>query len=332
MIIVKNLTKNYVFKTKLKGKIFKKKAIKNAVNDISFKVDRGDIVGYIGLNGAGKSTSIKMLCGILRPTDGTIMINGLDPYKNRILNSRQIGVVFGQRTQLWWDLPLKDSFKVLKEIYNISDKDYSERLSFFNHIFEIYSLLDSNVRTLSLGERMKADITASLLHNPEILFLDEPTIGLDVISKLNMRRAIKEINERYNTTILLTTHDLKDVEELCDNIILLNNGKIMFDDKIDNFYLKYGKKKRIEILTGHSSVAEDLYRKFMVKFQNIESSLDKNKVVVSFIKEKKVMDSILSFINNFSGIIDYKVNDEGLEDIIRNHLMTEEKSKNDQII
>ena len=226
MIKVENLSK--VFKTSkkfpglfgsIKGLFTREYTEKKAVNNISFEIASGDIVGYIGSNGAGKSTTIKIMTGILTPTSGRVLVDGIEPYKNRQLNAKKIGVVFGQRTQLWWDLPLNESFSLLKDIYEVSEDDYKERMKFFTDVLGLDEFIMQPVRTLSLGQRMKADLAASLLHNPKILFLDEPTIGLDVVVKEKVRKAIKEIHAKYGTTIILTTHDLQDIEELCSKII-----------------------------------------------------------------------------------------------------------------
>ena len=221
MIEVKHIYKDFVspkkypgLKGAIKGLFSNEKVVKRAVEDISFNIEKGEIVGYIGSNGAGKSTTIKMMTGILNPTKGECLVNGLNPSKNRRKNAKNIGVVFGQRTQLWWDLPLSESFTILKEIYNVSDEDYEKRMEFLNKVLELQDFFDKPVRTLSLGQRMRADLGAALLHNPKVLYLDEPTIGLDLIVKDNIRNAIKEINEKYQTTVILTTHDIEDIEEL----------------------------------------------------------------------------------------------------------------------
>lgn len=210
----------------------RKYEVKRAVNDVNMVVNDGEIIGYIGSNGAGKSTTIKMMCGILTPTSGHIYIDGLEPYKKRKQVVQNIGVVFGQKTQLWWDIPLIETFKVLKEIYQINDNDYKERMEFLCETFGIDKFLSQPVRTLSLGQRMRADLAASWLHNPKILFLDEPTIGLDVLVKEKIRNAIKAINLKYHTTVILTTHDMKDIENLCHRIVMIEEGSIIYDGSL----------------------------------------------------------------------------------------------------
>lgn len=254
MIEVSNLTKE--FRKPVRGQgvkgmartLFSKKyETKIAVNDINFKINDGEIVGYIGSNGAGKSTTIKMMCGILTPTKGSVKIDGLEPYKDRMTVASKIGVVFGQKTQLWWDIPLVESFKVLKEIYRVSDEDYKERMDFLCKTLNIDEFLSQPVRTLSLGQRMRADLAASWLHNPRILFLDEPTIGLDVWVKEKIRKAIKTMNEKYNTTVILTTHDMQDIENLCSRIVMIEKGEIIYDGAIEDIRHTFGNIRTIAL-------------------------------------------------------------------------------------
>ncbi len=246
MIEVNHISKEFVspkkypgLKGAIKGLFSKEKVIKKAVDDISFQIQDGEIVGYIGSNGAGKSTTIKMMTGILTPTTGNCIVNGVDPNKKRKENAQNIGVVFGQRTQLWWDLPLSESFTILKEIYNVSEEEYKKQMEFLNEVLELSEFFDRPVRNLSLGQRMRADLGAALLHNPKVLYLDEPTIGLDVLVKDNIRKAIKEINEKYHTTVILTTHDIGDIEELCDRIIIIDEGKKIYDGGIEELKASY---------------------------------------------------------------------------------------------
>ncbi|HEY3124926.1 MAG TPA: ATP-binding cassette domain-containing protein [Thermoanaerobaculia bacterium] len=200
-----------------------------AVSDVTFSIESGEMVGYIGANGAGKSTTIKMLTGILTPTSGEILCNGFVPYKERTRYVATIGVVFGQRTQLWWDIAVVESFKLLKEIYGISDADYAKRMELFDKVLGTAAYLHQPVRKLSLGERMRCDLAASLLHRPPLLFLDEPTIGLDIVAKASVREFLQEINRQEGTTVLLTTHDLSDIETLCRRVLVIDHGKLLFD-------------------------------------------------------------------------------------------------------
>lgn len=252
MIQVEHIVKEFVspkkypgLKGAIKGLFSTEKVRKVAVDDISFHIAKGEIVGYIGSNGAGKSTTIKMMTGILTPTSGKCVVNGVDPSKDRMVNAKNIGVVFGQRTQLWWDLPLSESYTILKEIYDVSDADYKERMEFLNSVLGLPEFFDRPVRTLSLGQRMRADLGAALIHNPKVLYLDEPTIGLDLVVKDKIRDAIREINEKYQTTVILTTHDIGDIEELCSRIIVIDEGKKIYDGGLNELKDTYGTKRKV---------------------------------------------------------------------------------------
>ena len=265
MIEVNHVSKEFIspkkypgLKGAIKGLLSNEKVTKVAVDDISFKINDGEIVGYIGSNGAGKSTTIKMMTGILNPTKGECLVNGVNPSKKRMDNAKNIGVVFGQRTQLWWDLPLSESFTILKEIYDVSDEDYKKRMSFLNEVLGLAEFFDRPVRTLSLGQRMRADLGASLIHNPKVLYLDEPTIGLDLVVKDKIRDAIKEINERYNTTVILTTHDIGDIEELCSRIIIIDQGKKIYDGTLDELKKTYGTRKKVSMAVKHIDRIESI--------------------------------------------------------------------------
>jgi len=216
-----------------------------AVDGVSFSIERGEMVGYIGANGAGKSTTIKMLTGILTPTAGAMAINGLVPQKHRYAHARQIGVVFGQRTQLWWDLAVIEAFNLLQKIYQVPPDVYRRRLDGFIEVLDIGEQLYLPVRKLSLGQRMKCDLCASLLHRPPLLFLDEPTIGLDVAVKERIRRFIRYINREEHTTIILTTHDLTDIEELCPRIIIIDQGRVIYDGATEAIKERFGRRRRV---------------------------------------------------------------------------------------
>ncbi|MFS1299444.1 ATP-binding cassette domain-containing protein [Streptosporangium longisporum] len=205
----------------------------HAVRDLSFTVRAGEFVGYLGPNGAGKSTTIKMLTGILAPTAGSIRVAGLDPAHRRVALARRIGVVFGQRTTLWWDLPLRDSFHLIRHLYKVDQQDFQRRLAELTELLGLGDFLSTPVRQLSLGQRMRGDITAALLHDPTVLVLDEPTIGLDVISKVALRDFLRRLNAERGTTVLLTTHDLGDIEKLCRRVMLIDHGTLAFDGTLD---------------------------------------------------------------------------------------------------
>jgi ABC-2 type transport system ATP-binding protein len=326
MIKVNNLRKEFITYEKqpgLKGMIKSffnaKKIIKTAVNDVSFHINEGEIVGYIGPNGAGKSTTIKMLTGILTPTSGEIFVNGLIPYKSRTINAKNIGVVFGQRSQLWWDLPLNESFTVLKEIYQVNDADFKERMDFFNQIFGLQEFIKQPVRQLSLGQRMKADIAASLLHNPKIIFFDEPTIGLDVIAKEKIRQTIKEINKKFKTTIILTTHDLSDIEELCNRIILIDKGKLIYDGDVDNIKERYGSKKQVKftLKTEEDFFKVDVINEFSHVDPKINIKFEDNTLSVIFNKQLLGIKDITAYILNKLDVVDINIEEVSLESIIK---------------
>src|SRR3954453_3609523 len=252
-IVVEGLRKEfkaYSSRTGLKG-AFRDLFTRNykvvpAVNDINFSVKKGEMVGYIGENGAGKSTTIKMLTGILTPTSGEIIVNGMNPHKERERFVQTIGVVFGQRSQLWWDIAVQESFRLLKKVYKVSDEQYDQHMNHVIKTLDIEPLLDKPVRKLSLGQRMRCELAAALIHNPPLLFLDEPTIGLDVLVKLKIRKFLKEINEKYNTTILLTTHDLSDIEALCERVVMLDEGSIIYDGSLQKLQAQAVEGKQVE--------------------------------------------------------------------------------------
>lgn len=252
-IAVKNLYKKYKISQRQEGFTGMVKYLfhpqykeKEAVKGISFSIQQGECVAFLGANGAGKSTIIKMLTGIMKPTDGKIFIMGNEPCRERIRNARNIGVVFGQKTQLWWDIPVKDSFELLRSIYEIPDNVYEENLNLFKKILELEEFIDQPARKLSLGQRVRADIAAALLHDPPVLFLDEPTIGLDVAVKQKVYQFLQYINKEKRTTILLTSHDLKDMEWLCRRLIILEKGEILFDDEITKIFDNYPEAETLE--------------------------------------------------------------------------------------
>lgn len=283
-----------------------------AVDDISFRVDRGEILGFIGANGAGKSTTIKMLTGILAPTSGKIDIDGQDPFKNRTEYVKEIGVVFGQRTQLWWDLPLTETFTVLKEIYQVDDAAFRSRMGFLNEVLELQDFIKSPVRTLSLGQRMRADLAASMLHNPKVLFLDEPTIGLDVAVKSGIRHAITYINEQEHTTIILTTHDLDDIETLCRRIVMIDRGRILYDGDLARMKHHYGRFRKIELSLN---AAQDLERLTLPEHAQVERN--KERVALTFNTEETPVDEMLSRILSAVKVRDISVGDVDIEEIVR---------------
>lgn len=222
-------------------------SVVRAVDEISFEIERGELIGYLGPNGAGKSTTIKMLTGILVPTAGALTVGGLVPWRERAAHARRIGVVFGQRTNLWWDLPVIESFDLLRHIYSIPHERYQKNLKAFEQLLGLSEFFETPVRSLSLGQRMRADLAAALLHDPEIVFLDEPTIGLDVVAKERIRAFIREINAQRGVTVILTTHDLGDVEKLCKRVLIIDHGKLLFDGPLSELQGRFGGERELTV-------------------------------------------------------------------------------------
>jgi ABC-2 type transport system ATP-binding protein len=240
MIDVEHLSKQFVVR---RGRFRRERVIVEAVKDISFHVARGELLGYLGPNGAGKSTTIKMLTGILVPSSGRVSVAGLDPSKRRIELAKRIGAMFGQRVQLWWDLPLIDSFELLRHIYKVPADRYRTSLARFREVLDLDPFLQTPVRQLSLGQRIRGELTASMLHEPELLFLDEPTIGLDVVAKQRVRDFLIEINRERGVTVLLTTHDLGDIERLCKRLLVIDHGSLIWDGRIEDLKQRYGAER-----------------------------------------------------------------------------------------
>lgn len=323
MIKVENLSKEFKiskkypgFKGALRSFFSTEYTIKKAVDDISFEINDGEIVGYIGANGAGKSTTIKMMTGILTPSSGRIIVDGVIPYENREKNAKNIGVVFGQKTQLWWDLPVSETFPLLKDIYGVSDEDYEERMNYFKEILGLDEFFLSPVRTLSLGQRMRADLAAALIHNPKIIYLDEPTIGLDVVVKESVRKAIKDINEKYGTTIILTTHDLNDIEELCNRIIIIDSGKKIYDGELEGVKEQFGYLTTIEIqLKDKSNIEKINFARF--KDDDFKLNMKESKVSITFNKNNISSADIIGEVMKKSKVIDFNIKETSIEDIVK---------------
>lgn len=294
IITVNGLSKEYKivkrdsgFKNALKSFIKREYRIVKAVDDISFKIKKGEIVGYIGPNGAGKSTTIKMLCGILAPDKGEINILGMNPVDDRIKYVKEIGVVFGQKSQLWWDIPAEDSFDLLKDIYKIPDEEYEKNKKELVEILHLEEIIKSPVRQLSLGERMKCELVASLLHSPKILFLDEPTIGLDAVSKVIVRDFIKKINKERKVTVILTTHDMADIESLTDRLIVIGHGHKLYDGSVRELKEKYSNEKIVEIIYENM--------KKIPKIDNTEIISNGNGIIRIKIDTKKLTVSDITY-------------------------------------
>ena len=317
IITVKHLSKHFkVYKRRtgfwgnLSSTVSRQHDIIKAVDDVNFSLERGELVGYIGANGAGKSTTIKMLTGILVPTSGHIDVMGLTPYRHRKENTRRIGVVFGQRTQLWWDLPVIDSFELLKHIYEIPQNLYKQNLEFFSELLQLQPFLSTPVRRLSLGQRMRCDLTAALLHNPEILYLDEPTIGLDVVAKEQVRQFLRQVNAERQVTVILTTHDLNDVEKVCQRLVIIDSGKIIYDGGIDALKNRYGKTRMliVDLAQAYSDIqleGVDLTRR------------DGNRIWLAFDRDTISASEVIAQLTARYEIQDLTISEPEIEEIVR---------------
>lgn len=313
IITVNGLSKEYKivkrdsgFKNALKSFIKREYRIVKAVDDISFKIKKGGIVGYIGPNGAGKSTTIKMLSGILAPDKGEINILGMNPVDDRIKYVKEIGVVFGQKSQLWWDIPAEDSFDLLKDIYKIPDEEYEKNKKELVEILHLEEIIKSPVRQLSLGERMKCELVASLLHSPKILFLDEPTIGLDAVSKVIVRDFIKKINKERKVTVILTTHDMADIESLTDRLIVIGHGHKLYDGSVRELKEKYSNEKIVEIIYENMKKIPKIDNTEIISNENgiIRIKIDTKKLTVSDITYKYSEVCEIKDINVIASSID----------------------------
>ena len=315
-IHVNNLEKRFTIKEKRKkGSLLREKKTVYALNDVSFDVEQGELLGYIGPNGAGKSTTVKILSGIMTPDGGEVSVGGRIPWKERRKHVSRIGVVFGQRTQLWWALPLIESFKLLKDIYQISDNDYDDMLALYRSLVNIDELLHKPVRQMSLGQRTLSDILAAFLHNPKIVFLDEPTIGLDVSMKSKIRTLIHALNQKKQTTVILTTHDMGDVDALCRRIVIIDKGKMLYDNDIEHLKQYFGSYRTLKLRLSGSQ--EELASQIQELLPDCAVSADEEWISVLVDESKaKVMD-VLSVLQKKYRIRDMKLEEISTEDVIK---------------
>lgn len=315
MIEVEHITKEYKvakreagFHNAVKALFSRKQDTVRALNDISFKIDDGEILAYIGPNGAGKSTTIKILCGILTPDKGNCIVDGYVPWKDRKSYVKNIGVVFGQRSQLWWDIPIIDSFELIKDMYEIDSRTYKQNVSELCQLLDLENIVKIPARNLSLGQRMRCEIVASLLHNPKILFLDEPTIGLDAVSKLAVRDFIKRINAEKGTTVILTTHDMQDIEALTHRVMLIGKGQILLDGSLEELKKRVSDKK--EIIIKHSGKTPTLCEGMNYleqKDDKLRISLDPKMISVS---------EGIAYLSRETEIIDLEVSDISVDEMV----------------
>ena len=308
-----NLSKSYtVDKNKnhrLKRLFMPQKEIVHAVNGINLNIEKGASVGFIGPNGAGKSTTIKMLTGILKPTSGSVLVNGLSPVKHRKEYVKQIGVVFGNRSQLWWDLPVQDSFELFKEIYKIPTHVYKENMELFSDILDLAAIEHKPVRQMSLGQRMRCEIAAALLHNPQIVFLDEPTIGLDIVAKEKIRNFISYLNKEKGVTLLVTSHDMADIVNVCKDLIVIDHGNIVYQGAMDEVADIHGRRRFIDV---------ELSQEITISDERIQMISDEGKKKSFAIDLEEIsIDEVMSGLSHETRIEDIKISSTPIEDIIK---------------
>ncbi len=324
IIEIKNVTKEFRvlnrregLKGSLKDLFSRNYKTVRAVDNVSMSIQQGEIVGYLGPNGAGKSTTIKMMTGVLEPTSGEILVNGCVPYKNRTKNAENIGVVFGQRSQLWWALPLIESFKLLKDIYQISDSGYDEMMKLYGSLVDIEPLLHKPVRQMSLGQRTLSDILAAFLHDPKIVFLDEPTIGLDVSMKAKIRTLIHALNKEKKTTVILTTHDMGDVDALCRRIVIIDHGKMLYDNDIEHLKGFFGSYRTLKVRVDGDLAAQT--QQIQKQYPDFSVTCDEQEEWISVLVDEdrqKVLD-VLSQLQKTHRIKDMQLEEISTEEVIK---------------
>ncbi|WP_339222300.1 ATP-binding cassette domain-containing protein [Paenibacillus sp. FSL H8-0332] len=317
-IELSNVTKDYKIRNRESNRSIFKEFIrpsytkKCAVRNINFTIEQGEMVGFIGPNGAGKSTTIKMLTGILTPSSGTVRVFGQDPCKNRTLNALKIGVLFGQRSQMLWDLPVRDTFEMFKIMYRIKPQDYKRQRDRLIEMLDMSDFLSQAVRQLSLGQRMRANLALSFLHQPQVVFLDEPTIGLDVLVKDRVQEFLKQINKEQNTTILLTTHDTKDIEEVAQRLVLIDKGKLLFDGEQVEFHEKYKETEYILEVVFDQSTPPIIHEHFQL--QSVETQKHFYKILHNQMRKGEAISYVASRYN----VVDIRVRESSLEGILKN--------------
>ncbi len=323
IIEAKNLTKKYIIPKKesgLSGAVkylfVPKHSEKYAVKDVNLQIYEGESVAYIGSNGAGKSTTIKMLAGILQPTSGDVKVCGHVPNKNRVKNAYNIGVMFGQKTQLWWDLPIKETFSLLKYVYELPDEKYKKQLDFLVELLDMSSFMSQSARQLSLGQRVRADLAASFLHNPRILFLDEPTIGLDIMGKKAVRSFLKEVNQNLNKTIMLTSHDLEDIHEVCKKVVIIDKGRIIYQGSIVEMLSTYSTKKIMTIeFDAVDGFDIGLIEKNGEAILAVSRQQDE-RIRIEYNPKKIGTTGVLSNFSKYGEVGEISISEEGIEDIV----------------
>ena len=292
------------------GRVRRRRTQVHAVDHLSFRVEPGTMLGYIGPNGAGKSTTIKMLIGILVPSNGTVRVEGRDPSRDRVAVSRRIGVVFGQRTQLWWDLPLRDSFELLRHVYRVDAPQHAKTQAHLVDLLDMGRFLSTPVRQLSLGQRMRGELTAALLHEPSILFLDEPTIGLDLVAKETVRHFLAELNRQRGTTVVLTTHDLADVERLCNRLLIIDHGRVIEDATVDEVKARYGTTRTLVVDLVEPGPPLEIAGATVVQ-------TDGPRQWLRFDRDHHTASRLLALVTEVADVRDITIEEPAIEDVVR---------------
>ena len=315
MIEVERVAKRFVVWRK-RGRVRRVRTEVRAVDDLTFGIERGSVVGYIGPNGAGKSTTVKMLTGILVPSAGRISVGGMEPSRQRIQLARRIGAMFGQRVQLWWDLPLLDSFELLRHIYRVPGDRYRENLARFRDVLDLDPFLHTPVRQLSLGQRVRGELSAVMLHDPEILFLDEPTIGLDVVAKERVREFLTDVNRERGVTVMLTTHDLADIERLCSRILMIDHGKLIYDGTVDDLIARYGAERTLVVDLEEAAPPLDVPGARVAR-------VDGPRQWLRFRRDDISAAAVTAAVASRARLVDLAIEEPDIEDVVR-RIYTEE--------
>jgi ABC-2 type transport system ATP-binding protein len=308
LIRLDNVEREFVIRRR-EGRLRRRRQVVRAVDGVTFDVAAGEMVGYIGPNGAGKSTTIKMLTGILMPTGGSVRVDGLDPQRSRTELAMRIGVVFGQRNQLWWDLPLRDSFELLRHVYRVREARHAARLAEFVELLDLGPFLDTPVRQLSLGQKMRGEITAALLHDPSILYLDEPTIGLDVVSKSRVREFLTRVNRELGVTVILTTHDLADVERLCSRLMVIDHGRLVYDGTVHDLKARHGQYRTLVVDLEHPDGPLVVDGADVVRMEGPRQWL-------RFHRDRTTAAELIAGIARTTSVVDLTVEEPLIEDVI----------------